>query len=225
MPLTAIARATEVHSALFEGISRADQERILADARLRTYGPREIIMHHGERADRLFLVRSGCARFFLVSEGGRKLPLLWAMPGDIIGGMGVVLNPRNYLLNCEAISPTQTLVWTREAMRKHFARLPRLLDNGMHIASGYVEWLLSEHVSLTCDTARQRLANVLTGYANAIGEPCSDGVLIDATNEEFAHAAHITKYTTCRLLAEWQKNGAIAKRRGKTILRHLDRLV
>ncbi|ABF41438.1 cyclic nucleotide-binding protein [Candidatus Koribacter versatilis Ellin345] len=224
MPASAVAPAVDVKSLLFDGVSAADQEEILADASIRSFAPREIIMHQGVRAERFFLMRSGCARFFLVTESGKKLPLLWAMPGDVVGGMGVVMHQRNYLLNCEAVRPTQIYVWRRDAIRKHLLRVPRLLDNGMHIASAYIDWLLNAYASVTCDSARDRLADVLTGYATAIGEPCKDGVLIDATNEEFAHAAHITKYTTCRLLAEWQKSGVIAKRRGKTILRDPGRL-
>ncbi len=224
MPATATAAAIQLDCALFEGISPSDREVVLADATIRSFAPRQIIMHQGARADRFFLMRSGCARFFLMTENGKKLPLLWAMPGDVVGGMGVVMHQRNYLLNCEAVRPTEIYAWRRDVIRKHLLRLPRLLDNGMHIASGYIDWLLTAYVSMTCDTARARLADVLTGYAKAVGEPCRDGILIDATNEEFAHAAHITKYTTCRLLAEWQKSGVIAKRRGKTILRDLNRL-
>jgi CRP-like cAMP-binding protein len=223
--MTVAAPALEIRCALFEGISRADQAKIFADAKLRKYAPGDLILHHGARAEHFFLMYTGCARFFLVSQSGKKLPLLWAMPGDIIGGMGVVLHQRSYLLSCEAVRTSQVFIWNREVIRKHFMRLPRMLDSGMQIATGYVEWLLSQHVSLTCDSARERLAKALTEYARAIGEPCSNGVRIDATNEELAHAANITKYTACRLLAEWQKSGAIAKVRGKTILTDPKRLV
>ncbi len=219
MTATALAPSVELKCQFFEGISAADREDILAEASLRNFAPKQIIQHQGSRADRFYLVRSGCARFFLVTESGKKLPMAWAKPGDAVGGMAVVLHQRNYLLNCEAVRPTQVYAWSREVMRKYFDRLPRLLDNGMHVASDYIEWMLEAHTSLTCESARERLADVLLGYGGAIGEPCSDGLLIDATNEEFAHAAHITKYTTCRLLAEWQKTGVIAKRRGKIILR------
>jgi len=222
MPPTATAPAVDTDCALFDGITPGEQARILADATLRSYAPQQIVMHQGARAERFFLLASGCARFFVVTEDGKKLPLLWTKPGDIIGGMGVLLHQRSYLLNCETIRPCEIYVWPRETMRKHLSRVPRLLDNGMQIASRYLERLLSAYVSLTCDSAKKRLADVLIGYAQAIGEHGPEGILIDATNEEFAHAAHITKYTTCRLLAEWQKNGAIAKRRGKILLCDLD---
>jgi CRP-like cAMP-binding protein len=225
MNLTATAPAVHLRCALFEGISPAEQQEILADATLRSYAARQALTDQGSRADRFFLLLSGCARLFVVTETGKKLPLLWVRPGDVIGGMGVLLQQRNYLVSCEAVVPSQIYVWKRDTIRRHFTRMPRLLDNGLHIASGYVESLLAAHIRLICNTARERLAEVLTEYAAAVGQPCSEGVMIDATNEEFAQAANITKYTTCRLLAEWQKTGAISKTRGMTILRNPKHLV
>ena len=45
------------------------------------------------------------------------------------------------------------------------------------------------------------------------------------TNEELAGSAHITVFTTSRLLSRWQRDHTIAKRRGKLLLRSQERLL
>ena len=51
------------------------------------------------------------------------------------------------------------------------------------------------------------------------GHQVSGGIELDVTNEESAESAHITRYTTSRLISEWQKSGTIRKRKGKILLR------
>jgi CRP-like cAMP-binding protein len=92
------------------------------------------------------------------------------------------------------------------------------------MASDYLTWYFADHVALTCHTARQRLAQVLTRLAGVIGHKVSGGVEFDATNEELASAANITPFTASRLLSEWQTNRAIAKHRGKILIRSPDLL-
>jgi CRP-like cAMP-binding protein len=46
----------------------------------------------------------------------------------------------------------------------------------------------------------------------------------DITNEELANAANITLYTASRILSEWQRTGAISKRRGRIVVRSTERL-
>jgi len=57
-----------------------------------------------------------------------------------------------------------------------------------------------------------------------MGQRVSGGIEFDITNEEMANAANITPYTASRILSEWQRNGAIRKRRGKIVVHSTERL-
>ena len=85
-------------------------------------------------------------------------------------------------------------------------------------------WYVADHVALTSSNARQRLARVLVCLSETIGEKVAEGFEFDATNEELAGAANVTTFTASRLLREWQKDHAVAKRRGKILLRSAERL-
>jgi CRP-like cAMP-binding protein len=109
-------------------------------------------------------------------------------------------------------------------MRDLLARYPRLHDNALFLAGDYLSWFHASHMALISHTARQRLARVLTSLAHGIGHKVPGGIELDITNEELANAANVTPFTASRLLSEWQRNGAVSKRRGSIVLSAPQRL-
>jgi hypothetical protein len=57
-----------------------------------------------------------------------------------------------------------------------------------------------------------------------IGQKVPGGIELDATNEELASASNISPFSVSRLLSEWERKHAVEKRRGKILLRSLERL-
>jgi CRP-like cAMP-binding protein len=78
---------------------------------------------------------------------------------------------------------------------------------------------VAAHAALTSQTARERLAHILSVCASSIGYKVDGGTGLDVTNEELAEAANISPYTASRVINEWQRTGAIRKQRGKILLR------
>lgn len=109
-------------------------------------------------------------------------------------------------------------------MRSLAGQYPRLAENALLIASEYLAWYLADHVALICDSARERLAQVLICLSGIIGKQVPGGVEFDATNEELASAANVSPFTASRLMGEWQTSRVIVKRRGKILLRSPERL-
>jgi CRP-like cAMP-binding protein len=225
MPATGIAAVpTGLKSRFFEGIAQRDLAVILAAASERRFLANSIITNQGNPAEHLYLLTSGRARYFFITEEGQKTLLLWLPQGEIIGGAAFLSKTTHYSLSCETVKDSAVLVWGRAALRGLISRYPRLLENALLMASDYLAWYLADHIALTCQTARQRLAQVLVRLAGVIGQKVPGGVEIDATNEELASAANITPFTASRLISEWQLNRAVAKRRGKIFLRSPERL-
>jgi CRP-like cAMP-binding protein len=220
-----VAVPSGLKSRLFEGLTQRDVETIRAAAEERRHGASSVITSQGDPAEHLFLLTAGHARYFYLTQDGHKTLLLWLTPGDILGGAAFLSNPSKYLLSTEAVKDSSLLVWNRPTIRSLAANYPRLLENALSMGSVYLAWYLADHVALVCDTARERLAQILIHLAEAIGQKVSGGVEFDVTNEELASAANITPFTASRLLSEWQTNGAVLKRRGKILLRSPERLL
>jgi len=225
MPATGIAASPAGStSRLFDGIPPNDLAIIRAEATERRLLANSMITNQGNPAEHLFLLTSGRARYFFITEEGQKTLLLWLTEGEIVGGAAFLTKASKYFLSAETVKDSSVLVWNRASLRSLVSRHPRLLENALLMASDYLAWYLTDHVALTCRTARQRLAQVLIRLAGVIGQKVPGGVEIDATNEELASASNITPFTASRLISEWQTNHAVAKRRGKILLRSPERL-
>jgi CRP-like cAMP-binding protein len=225
MPATGIATLPAgLKSRLLEGIAPRDLDVIWAAAKERRYLANSVITNQGNPAEHLFLLTSGRARYFFLTQEGKKSLLIWLTPGDIIGVAALASRPSQYLVSTESVKDSAALVWDRATIRTFAARYPRLLENAISMTSDYLGWYVADHMALTCHTARQRLAQVLIRLAEVIGQKIPGGLEIDATNEELASAANITPFTASRIISEWQINRAVVKRRGKIVLRSPERL-
>jgi CRP-like cAMP-binding protein len=204
---------------LLRGLEQREIDSILAAARLCRFSAGSMITHQAEPAKQLFLLCKGRARYFFDMPNGKKLVMIWITPGHIFGPAALALPPCTYLASTEAVHDCTALTWDGPTIRSLSQRFPRLMINVFRITIDYLSWYVAAHASLTSQTARERLAHLLLGYAPSIGQKVSGGIELDVTNEELADAANITVYTTSRLIGEWQRTGAIRKRRGKIILR------
>lgn len=219
LAVSAFSPAETVKSRFLEGLERQEVNSILAAATRRQYLAGSIVQNQGDPADYFILLTKGCARLFFITQEGRKVLLRWLPPGEILGGAALLPAPSTYLVGVEMVEPSSAYVWQRRAIRHLATRFPTLLENALPYAMEHMAWFLATHMALISHTARERLSHVLLSLAQGIGQKVANGVSLDITNEELANTANITPFTASRLLSEWQRNGAVAKSRGKLILR------
>jgi CRP-like cAMP-binding protein len=181
-------------------------------------------VHQGDAAEYLFLICKGRARHFYITPQGKKILLLWLMEGQIFGGSALLSTPTEYLVGTEILCDTCLLIWPRRTIRVLAARIPRLLDNALFVATNYLTWYVAAHTSMVSHSAKQRLAHVLVTFANGFGRKTSAGTCVELTNEQLANAANITPFTASRILSSWQRTGAIVKTRGRLMLRSPEQL-
>ena len=224
MAAPAIVSFRKIRPRFLEGLAQAEINTIVSAAKQRRYLANSVIVNQGHPADYLFLLISGRARYFYVTPDGRKTILFWLPPGEIFGGAALLSQPSDYLVSTEAVKPSSVLVWDRATIRALVARYPRLADNALWTMFDYLVAYRAIHVSMTCDSARQRLARVLADLATGIGQKVPGGVELDVRNEELANEANVTPFTASRMLGEWQRQGVLRKSRGKVLLRSPERL-
>jgi len=205
---------------LLRGLKQHEIDLILEAAKHRRFSKKTVITYQGELADQFFLLQNGRMRFFFDTASDRKLILIWITPGHIFGASALVAPPLPYLVSTEAVQDSTALVWDGPTIRRLALRFPQLMFNAFQTARDYLAWYIATHKALIFQDARDRLADILLGYAHSIGQRVSGGIQFSITNEELAHAANISVYTVSRLLSGWQSTGAIRKRRGRIVLPH-----
>jgi len=208
-----------------EDLTLPEISTILAAARQRDFLADSAITTQGDPAGHIFMVLSGLVRSFFLTQRGQKLHIHWYPPGEMFGGMALVLRPSEYLASTEAVKNSRTLVWDRVTIRNLAARHQQLLDNALSIASNYMNLAIATQVSLSCHTARQRLAEVLVNLASGTGHKVSGGIEVVVRNEELASAANVTPFTASRVMSEWERGGVLAKSRGKVLLPRPEQLL
>jgi CRP/FNR family transcriptional regulator, nitrogen oxide reductase regulator len=215
----------EIKSRFLEGLAPSERELILRAATPRRFIANSVVLTQGHRASCLYLLTTGRARHFFMTEDGQKILLNWLVPGDIFGGYSILATQASYIVCTETVKDSRVLVWDRGTIRSLIARCPRLLDNALLTAADYFAWYLAANVALACRSARQRLAEVLVSLAKTIGQEVLGGIELDVTNEELANASNVTLFTASRILSQWQREGSIAKSRGKIVIHSPERLL
>jgi CRP-like cAMP-binding protein len=183
-----------------------------------------VIVDQHKPATKLFLLLEGRARFFYLTSEGRKILLPWIVPGEVFGGASVQRSPNTYLCSTETLENSRVLAWDVATIRALMARYPILMDNILLISRGYIDWFFEAHISLSCHSARYRLAHTLTSLARAIGRDVRGDFELTITNDELANASNVSPFTASRLLSEWSRSGALTKSRGKVTVHSRERL-
>jgi CRP/FNR family transcriptional regulator, nitrogen oxide reductase regulator len=221
---SSLAAVRGLNSRFLEGLEKAELESILAPAIHRRWLANSVVQNQGEPASRLFLLTCGRARYFYLTEDGKKILFLWLRPGDVFGAGALQAQPHSYLVSAETVKDSRVLIWDNATIRGLAARFPRLRENALSIATDYFTYYVATHTALVANSARERLARILVNFANGIGHEVPGGIQLEVTNEDLANEANVTVFTASRLLSEWQRNGAIIKSRGKILLRSPQRL-
>ena len=205
---------------LLRGLRPQDVDLILKSAQQRRYSARTVMTHQGERMYDIKALLQGRARYFYETPTGKKLILNWITPGQTFAGLAALSAvPHTYPASTETIRDSIVLSWDGPTMRSLAHQFPLILENAVLVATDrHIAWHLAAHVALCSETARERVAHVLLALAPLIGQKSHDGIELDVTNQELADSTNISPYTTSRLINEWQRTGALRKRRGKIFL-------
>ena len=211
-------------SSLLAGLGDDAVQTLVAAAQTRRLGPNAMLIAEGHRANHIFLIKNGYARFYRVTRSGEDIMLLWLVPGDIVG-LGSLLAQPNYLASAETMSRCELLVWNRAWIRSFAAIYPKILENGMGVSVEYLRNSLQRHTDLATMPPEIRIARSLLHLADKIGRVHGAGIEIDVNNERLGSLSDVSRFTASRVLAGWARSGRVSKQRGRVILHAPDALI
>jgi len=208
-------------SGLFEGLTPSEIQAILAAARLRRIFPGEVLLHEGEPTAHSFLLVTGRAAAYTLTAEGQKLFLRWIAPGDAFG----LATQQPETATVEAVLESTALAWDRASAQALGTQYPQLRRNAYSSLASYLRQAIDLIAARASQSARRKLAQVLVQSAGQIGLPGREGTEIDLTNEQLAEMADVSLFTVSRQLSQWQRQGILAKHRGKILLHSPERLL
>ena len=184
-----------------------------------------MITNEAYGATHLFVLLEGAARGYAQTSRGEKVGLGWFHAGKVMGWAALVTQPLNYIVSFEAVKASSALAWDRDTIKSLVAAHPRLMENALRLAYDYLFHYRILHLAACCDSAEQRLAQVLGYLAKGVGHPVKEGMELHITNEELASEAHVTIFTVSRQMRDWQRDGLVKKSRGSVVVLQPDALL
>ncbi len=200
------------------GLDQRVTHAILAAGLIRRIPAKQNIITGEHRATHLLLVQKGRVRYYHVTKQGESVLLAWLVPGDVMGLVALLKNPPPYMATAEADSDCEVVAWEHTVLRKLVSRHPRLGENGLNIALGYLRNYIERHIGLVTKTSQERLAETLLRLGDRSGEIHPNGIEIHATNDQLGALADISPFTASRVLSNWAREGIVSKKRGQVLL-------
>ena len=205
-------------SKLFAGLDDTALGQILDSAHIRHIAPKMNVIVQGGRPDNLFLLQTGRARSYILTESGSEILLFWVVPGDVIGLVSLLANPPAYMASAATVTECEFLVWDHGTIRRLAQKYPQLAENGFRLALHHLEAYIKRHTSVLTMNAESRLAQALLQLATEAGDVQPSGVTIHITNEQLSSLSDISSFTASRLLSKWERDGRLSKERGQVTL-------
>jgi len=205
-------------SKFLAGLTDAAVRQLLDSARVCHFGQKKNVIVKGEHPDRLFLVKSGRLRCYILAEDGSEVLLLWATPGEVLGLVSLLPSPPNYMMNTTTVTACDCLTWDHDVIRKLATDHAQIMENGFRLAIYHLRIYMKRHINFVTKSATSRLANQLIQLATSAGEVGSSGINIDITNEQLSSLADVGYFTTSRILSKWERDGMLFKNRGRITL-------
>ena len=200
---------------MLTGFDDAALEVILAAGRERRFPAGQVLFRTGEPAERLFMLVRGSLRFSRVSDNGREVVMGVLASGDICGLGSLLSTPTSYYGTAVTLEASDMIVWSQAAVVRLSTIYPRLTQNALDVALGYIAHFIDRQLQLASGTAEQRLAGTLIKLGRRSGNPTPQGVELTVTNELLASLADVSPFTTSRAMQNWSRSGAITKSRGR----------
>jgi len=205
---------SKLNIALFDGLSEAEIQEIITQARLQKFEPKVVMCSPDEPAERLFLLIHGRIKYCRVTPRGEEILLRLATPGESFGLAALLPNPPNYLGSAESMSQSELIVWEHKVLIALPDRyLQQLTTNSLRIALSQLGSLVDRHSNLFDGSATNRIARVLVDLGRRSGTVHHKGIDVSITNEQLGSLADVSRFTVSRTLSKWTKASVISKSR------------
>jgi CRP/FNR family transcriptional regulator len=148
------------------------------------------------------------------SRSGHDVLVSVLVPGDVFGLVCLLTRRATYMGTAEAMEAGEAMVWDRATVQRLARPNPQLTANALTIALAMVAQFAARHEALIDSSAPERLARALPDLGVQSGTRSPDGIDVRIKNEQLAALADVSAFTASRQLQQWEREGAVKKRRG-----------
>jgi CRP-like cAMP-binding protein len=207
--------------ALLAGLPDEEIRRVLAAARRRRFGRREVLFYEGDPADSLHLIVTGRVAVRVTAALGETATLDVLGPQDVVGEVALLAPGGVRSATVVALERVETMVVSASAFADLRQEQPSVDQFLLALAARRNRNLTSRLVEALYVPADVRVLRRLVDMAAVYG-PGDDGeIVISLTQDDLAGLAGTTRETVNRVLHTEAQRGELALGRGSIVVQDL----
>lgn len=205
---------------LFDKLSDAELDDLLAQASMRRFTIGEAVFKQGEAATHFFLLLHGRLKVTQVTADGQQIIVRVVHPGDIFG-FAKALQREDYPGTPTAAAESVVICWPTETWDLFVEKSPHLALNAMRTIGERLQEAHTRIREMATEEVERRVAHAVLRLIGQAGKTESAGIRIDfpITRQDIAEMTGTTLHTVSRILSAWEGKGLVQGGRQKLLVR------
>lgn len=198
---------------IFNDLTPAEREFLAARAKRRQNERGRIIFSQGDRANEMFLLKSGRVKLTRLFENGNEITLDIRKAGDFIGET-VLTEAGVYPVNAVCLEPVLTCGFAKDQLEGIVLERPNIGLQIIRNLSAQISQLTNRVEDMAISGIAERLLRLLTRLAAEHGTPQDEGTLLPLllTHEELGFLLGAHRVSVTRAMQELKQTGWLAKK-------------
>ncbi|MBI5131565.1 MAG: Crp/Fnr family transcriptional regulator [Rhodopseudomonas palustris] len=210
---------------LFAGLSTADLDAILSEARSVRVAKNTAVFEQGEEAHSFFVLLYGHVRASKTTPAGEQIVVRYVATGETFG-VAKAIGLQHYPATAVAVDDSIILAWPSGIWPRLVERFPALAANTLQTVGARLQETHTRVVEMSTEQVEKRIAHALLRLVNQSGRKVDHGVEIDfpISRQDIAQMTGTTLHTVSRTLSAWESRGLVESSRQKIIVREPHKL-
>lgn len=201
---------------LFDGLTPSELEAVAAKAKRSRYGSREAVFVQGDRAQSIFLIKSGRIRISRTMENGTEIMLDIRKSGDYLGEY--ILNDLEseyyYPVSAWCMEDVVTCGFTRPIFEELVLKYPQIGLKVIRNMAGRIANLTERLDAMSQTNLEEKLYGVLLNVAREHGTKRNDGYYLlemPLTHEDLGFLIGAHRVSVTRIMKRLKETGRITQ--------------
>jgi CRP-like cAMP-binding protein len=223
--MTKVDSSLVAHLPLFAGISAADLDSILSEARSIRFAKNSAVFEQGEEAHSFFVLLHGHVRASKTTPAGEQIVVRYVATGETFG-VAKAIGLRRYPATATAVDDSVVLAWPSATWPRLVEKFPALATNTLRTVGARLQETHTRVVEMSTEQVERRIAHALLRLVKQSGRKVEHGVEIDfpISRQDIAQMTGTTLHTVSRTLSAWETRGLVQSSRQKIVVREPHKL-
>jgi CRP/FNR family transcriptional regulator, nitrogen oxide reductase regulator len=223
--MASVDRSLVANLPMFAGLTPAEQDELLREARSTRYPKGTAVFDQGMEADRFYILLHGHLRVEKTTPQGQQSVVRYVSAGELFG-VAQAMNLTHYPATAVAAVDSIALAWPSSSWNRLIAKYPSLASSALQTVGSRLQDTQARVLEMSNEQVEQRVAHALLRLAKQAGRKVDAGVEIDfpISRQDVAEMTGTTLHTVSRILSAWEQQGLVEGGRQRIVLRDARRL-